>query len=277
MNLEQLDDSLTGQDLTATDVLAAVGILLIGTVLAFLVGRLTRWYFGRPGRQSEQITKLIAQAARWLIQIVAIAWAISTLGLGVGWLTLVVGGVIIITVFAAKPLVESMAIGVVLSSRPAFGVGDDVEIGDQRGEVIEITGRSLLLRLRDGRRVHIPNRDVLEGTVTVYTIDRARRTELDVTIPYATDIDVAERVILDALRGPDAIVADPPPAVRAREFTEGVRLSVRFWHGSSIRDGNRALDQAIRAIKRALDAAGIGMAVPQIDVATVAPTSRQDP
>jgi len=265
-DLDQLDDALTGQDLTATDVVAAIGILLIGTALAYLVGRITRWYVGRPGKQSEQVAKLIALGARWLIQIVAIAWALDTLGVGVAWLTFVVGIVLIVAVFTAKPLLESMAASIVLSTRPAFGVGDDVKIGDDTGEVIEITGRSVVLRPRDGRRVHIPTSDVLGETITVYTVDRARRSDLDLKVTNETDLDAAERAILEALRRAEAVVDDPAPAVRAREINGGVRLSVRFWHGSSIRDGNVALDQAVRAIKPALEQAGIELAVPQLEI-----------
>lgn len=265
-DLEQIDDALTGQDLTATDVLTAVAVLVVGTALAYLVGRLTRWYFGRPGKQSEQVAKLTARVARWLIQIIAIAWALNIVGVGVGWLTLVLGIALIVVVLAAKPLAENFASSMVLTTRAAFEVGDEIGIGDDMGEIIEITGRSLVLRARDGRRIHIPNTDVLDETVTVYTTDRARRGDLDLTVVSETDLDAAERVILGALRDPGAILDDPAPAVRARAINGGVRLSVRFWHGSTIREGNVALDQAIRAIKPALEQAGIDLAVPQLEI-----------
>ncbi len=266
MDLDQLDQALTGQDITAADVVAALAVLAIGTLLAFLLGRAARAYLGRPDRQSAQIAKLAARVVRWLIQIVAIAWALNILGFGVEWLTITVAIVIVGLVFAARPLVENLAAGAALVARPAFGVGDEIEIDEIRGEVLEFTGRSTVLRLRDGRRVHIPNTRVVQETVVVLATQHARRTSVDVTITLDTDVDEAERAILEALAGLEAVVADPAPSVRARELTEGVRLSVRFWHGSAISDGNRALDQAVRAIKRQLERAGIELAVPQLDL-----------
>lgn len=266
MDLGQLDEALTGSDLTGTDWAAALAVLVIGSLLALLVGRGARAYFGRPDRHSEQVAKLVARFTRWFIQIIAVAWSLSILGLRLGWLTITVGLVAAAIVLAAKPLVENLAASAALVSRPAFGLGDEIEIGDYRGEIIEFTGRSTILRLRDGRRVHIPNIEVVQRVVVVYTTDQARRSALDVTVHNDTNIDAAERIILDALTGASAILAEPAPNLRAREFTDGVRLSVRFWHDSRIREGNLALDQAVRVIKTALDRAGIALAAPELEI-----------
>lgn len=266
MDLDQLDQTLTGQELTSTDFAAALGVLVIGTLLAFLVGRGTRAYFGRPKGHSKQVAKLAARLMRWCIQIIAVAWTLSILGLGLGWLTVTVGLIAIAMVLAAKPMAENLAASAVLVARPAFGVGDEVEIEDYRGEIIEFTGRSTILRLRDGRRVHIPNTEVIQQIVVVYTTDQARRTSLDVTVHYDTDIDEADRVILAAIASQPSIFADPAPSVRARELTHGVRLSVQFWHDSRISEGNRAQDQAVRVIKTAFARTGIALAAPELEI-----------
>lgn len=266
MDVDKLDQALTGQDLTNTDFAAALGVFVIGTLVAYLVGRGASAYFGRPQRRSQQVAKLLARLMRWCIQIIAVVWTLSILGLGLGWLTIIVGLVAVAVVLAAKPLAENLAASWVLVSRPAFAIGDEVEIEEYRGEIIEITERSTILRLRDGRRVHIPNTEVVQQIVVVYTTDQARRTSLNVTVHHKTDIDEAERVILAALAGQPAILADPAPNVRARDLTYGVRLSVRFWHDSRISEGNRAQDQAVRAIKTAFSRNGIAFASPELEI-----------
>ena len=63
--------------------------------------------------------------------------------------------------FALKPLVWSFATSVLIASRPACSVGDEIGVDDVVGEVIEITERSVVVRQRDGARVHVPNVNVL--------------------------------------------------------------------------------------------------------------------
>ena len=74
-------------------------------------------------------------------------------------------------------------------------------------------------------------------------------------------------MILDALDAVGVVATDPAPRVRARGFgVASVRLSVRIWHKSDLGSGSEALDQAVRAIARGLDAAGMGLAFASLEV-----------
>ena len=129
------------------------------------------------------------------------------------------------------------------------------------GEVLEITGRSTVLRLRDGRRVHIPNTDVVGETIVVYTTDQLRRTAVEIEIAARHPLEAVERVLLEALDGLEAVAAAPAPQVRARRFgDDSVALSVRFWHHSGLDASSQALDQALRAMSAALGRAGMSLA-----------------
>lgn len=56
-------------------------------------------------------------------------------------------------------------------------------------------------------------------------------------------------------------------SVRAQALTQGVQLSIRFWHPWSIEAGNDAIDAAGRTVKRTLDHEGITFAPPiEVDI-----------
>ena len=192
MDLDQLDEALTGRPVTATDVVAAIAVLLLGLGLAWVLGRLVQRRLGRPDDTSEQVIKLSVRVLRGVIVLVAAAWALNILGLELGWLTIVVVLIAVLAAFSLRPLAESLASRVILTNRHAFGVGDEVEIDGLRGEVLEITDHSTVLRLRDGRRTHMPNAEVVKKTVTVYTTDQARRSSLDFALTVDVDIDLVE-------------------------------------------------------------------------------------
>ncbi len=175
---------------------------------------------------------------------------------------------LLIVALAMKPVVESFAIGVVIASRPAFDVGDEIGVGDIVGEVIEITQRSVVVRLRDGSRVHIPNADVLSENVIVLSTDVERRSTVDVKLAYNTVIADAERVIRAALADVDGLLR--VGSIRAVSLDGCVELSIRFWHESSIDAANQVTDGVIRAVYGALQGAGIEGA-PSLEVALVDP------
>ena len=250
MNLQDLDEAMTGQPLTVADLVAALLVLAVGIFLSMLLGRALRRYLGRPGRQSEQTAKLLGRVFQWSIVAVAVAWALGILGLDIGMLSLVLAIILLIAALALRPLVESFAASVVISSRPAFGVGDEIVIEDTVGAVIEITQRSVVVRQRDGRRVHIPNADALSNKVTVLTTDSDRRSTLRLQLASETDIANAVRVITTAIE--DLPEIKRPGAVRASSLENGLQMSVGFWHASNLEAEKVAVDAVIRALQPAL-------------------------
>lgn len=162
-------------------------------LLSWLLGRALRSALGRPGGPNEQVEKLIGRVVQWGVIAVAVAWSLSILGMEVGWFSLFVPLALVIVGFSLKPLVDSFAVSVLIASRPAFSVGDEICVDDVLGEVIEITERSVVLRERDGTRVHVPNVTVLSKTVTVYSTESDRRSTVDVKLAAGTDVEHARK------------------------------------------------------------------------------------
>ena len=240
------------------DVLIAIGVGVATVAVAILVGWAIRRWIGRPGSSTQAIAAMAARLVRWTIIIIGTSWALSFVGLSIGWLALTVAAVLAVLVLILKPQLEGLASAVIVTTRPAFDVGDEIEILDYTGTIVEVTSRSMVLRLRDGRRVHLPNAKILSEVVVVISIEGPRRSELTFDLSRAADIELAERVTVDALSGADRVLDDPAPRLLVREIGGGsVSVSLRFWHDSRIGEQNAAIDQAARAVSRALDAAGL--------------------
>lgn len=258
--LSDLSGALDTSNVSGTDVAAAVVVAIATVAVAWLVGRLTRRYLARPGTGSLQIAAVGARAAKWIVVFIGGSWAVSFLGASADWFALTLALVGVLVVLIVKPMLETFAAGVALTSRPAFGVGDDIGVKDFKGTVLEITGRSTVLRLRDGRRVHVPNTEVIGETIVVYTTDQKRRTSVELEVEDRHSVADVEAVLLGALARAEAVASEPPPRVRARGFGNAVTLSVRFWHDSGLAAEAEALDQAMRAMSAALRDAGMTLA-----------------
>ena len=255
--IEKIDEAI--RTATGWDIAAAVLILLLALPVASLIGRLARRIARRIPGTPEYVPELIARAFRWLVMVVAFAWAVSLLGVDVGWFALVVASVLVIFILMVRPLVENLAAGLLLQSRDSFGVGDQIETNGYRGDVVEITARSTVIRTRDWKRIHVPNQDVLANPLDVFTAFERRRSAIDLEIDYAVDPDHAEEVLVNAVRKVEGVLDDPEPYVLARGIGEnaGTMMQVRWWHQPDLRSQSRTLDRVLRAIRRALDDAGI--------------------
>ena len=259
--LSDLNGAIDTSTVSSSDVVAAVVVAVLTAVVAWIVGRATHRYLGRPGSNSLQVAGMTARAARWTVILVGASWSLSFLGAETSWFAITIALVLVLTVQIMKPALEKLAAGFALTARPAFKIGDDIGVKDLQGTVLEITGRSTVLRLRDGRRAHLPNTDVVDETIIVYTTDQLRRTSVKLEVEARHSVTEVESVLLAALATTDAVASDPPPRVRALGFgEESVTLSVRFWHESSLGAAIEAHDQAVRAMSTGLGQAGMALA-----------------
>lgn len=275
MDLDELEEALTGQDITGTDVAVAVAVALLGVVLYLVIGRLLRRAARRwpKGVVPGEALDIGIRLAQFLVLGVFIAWALTVLGANVGWLTLLIVAVLVMAAVLAKPFIDGLSSSVTVATRAAFSVGDEVEIDGVIGVVDEVATRSTVLRTPDGRTIDIPHTELVDKTVTVFTGQKERRSAIEIAVDLHTDLDEADRVITSALKQVESISRIGP--IRARSFSEGVVLSIRFWHGSRLADGSVARDAAIRAIKTALIKAGMELA-PAASIRLDQPAARKD-
>ena len=265
--LGDLEDAIQTESVGWEDVVLAVVILAVAFLAAYAVGRVIERWLARPGSQSQAIAALAVRIARWTIVVIGVALALSLVGLDFGWLTITLAFFAIGLVFVLKPQIESLSSAVALTVRPAFGIGDEIEVEGHVGEVIDITSRSTIIRQRDGRRVHIPNRAMLEETLVVWTTERARRSAIDFRVPEDVDIERLEERVLAAVAECPAVGADPAPRMLARGLGDGaIQLEVRFWHESRIATGNAARNQVARATVAELRRVGVGTGVDSLVV-----------
>jgi small conductance mechanosensitive channel len=170
----------------------------------------------------------------------------------------------VLVVLAAKPLLQDLGAGLIIQIRRPFGITDQVLIDGIEGVIDEVSARTVRITTVDGKRVHLPNRSVLEGAIINLTIDGQRMTTFIVGAAYDTDLEHAREVIVTAMQSADAVLSDPSPQAFVEEFSDStIHIACRFWHAPEIQAEWVARDEAMRAVKRGLDANGIKIAFPQ--------------
>jgi small conductance mechanosensitive channel len=252
---------------TGWDLLLALVVVLLAIPIARLAERLTRKALARIPGLSSDLEKDAGRLTKYAVMVIAGSLALSLLGFNIGWLVAIVVVVVVVVVLMVRPLVENGAAGLLLQSRPSFGVGDRIQVSGYIGEVLEVNSRTTALKTPDGTRVHIPNTQVLDSVLVVYTAFKSRRVSIDLSVDPRADLDAVSQAFVDAVSGVEHVLADPAPVVRARSFGNGtIVLQVRFWFGPDTHSDTAVTDEAIRALQRTIDKEGISLPAPQLIV-----------
>jgi len=162
--------------------------------------------------------------------------------------------------FAFKDILQNWLAGVLILLRQPFEIGDQIEVGGYVGTVKQIETRATIITTYDGQRAVIPNSDIYTNAVLVKTGEDKRRTQYDIGIGYADDIDEACALIKDVLNSVEGIEKDPEPEAFAWDLAASwVTIRARWWTDSQRGDVVANKSAVIAGVKKALDKASIDM------------------
>jgi small-conductance mechanosensitive channel len=266
-SVQEVQEIVDTSAVTGWDILVAIGVLAASWPISALIGRIARRLVRRVPTAPGSAARIVGRTVRGFVVVTGLAVALSLVGVSIGWFTVTIILVIIVAVLTLRPLVENSAAGLLIESRPAFGLGDEIVTNGHTGEVIAITARSTVIQTRDWTRVHVPNTEVLSDAIIVLTAFDRRRSAIDLEVQYSADLAEAKRLLVEAAASVEGVHAEPMPFVRARGFgTATVTLSLRWWHDSDLRSESLTLDGVVTETKRALDAAGIKLPPPELTI-----------
>ncbi|MCJ2181165.1 mechanosensitive ion channel family protein [Novosphingobium sp. 1949] len=235
--------------------------VVVGIVLR-IVGRVTKRANLRTDLQQlfETITRLVVWIIGTLIALtVAIpsftpAGAFASLGVG----ALAVG-------FAFQDIFENFLAGVLIMLREKMNIGDAIECNGITGSVERITLRETYVRQFSGELTVVPNSMLFKNPVDIFNDQHLRRDQVVIGVSYDSDLEQSEGVIKQAVEALPAIDEGKGVLVFAQEFgASSVDFLVLWWSDTAAQDKRLTKSQVVKAIKAALDEAGIEIPFPYV-------------
>ncbi|MXO95678.1 mechanosensitive ion channel [Erythrobacter aquimaris] len=167
--------------------------------------------------------------------------------------------------FAFQDIFENFLAGVLIMLREKMRIGDIIECEGITGKVEHITLRETHVRKLSGELTVVPNSILFKNPVEIFTDEDQRRHEVVVGVSYDTNLDHAADVIRRAVEDVEDVLASKGVDIFAQEFnSSSVDFLVRWWSGSTPRSGWESKDKVVRAVKAALDDAGIEIPFPYV-------------
>ncbi len=186
----------------------------LGSVLLLAVTLFVRFLLARAVTRNESLPPAVRR--RWLVQIRNVTILVLVAGLIFIWahqlrtLALSLVAVAVAVVLATKELILCFTGSALRGATDAYGIGDRVEIGDSRGDVIDQnwfattlleTGPGRGPRQYTGRKVMIPNSVLLTTPVANETfLGRFSFSVLTIPLSVEDDWPRAETILLETAR-----------------------------------------------------------------------------
>jgi len=258
--LEKIDSWVDGFVATLPNLLISIIIFCIFLIIASLVKRAILKAASHRGRSNlgEVLGGFFKATIILFGGLIAATITVPTLNPG----DLVAGlGVSSVAIgFAFKDILQNWLAGLLILIRQPFEIGDQIEVNGYEGTVAHIETRATIINTYDGQRAVIPNSDIYTNALLVKTGNEKRRSQYDIGIGYADDIDEACEIIKRESIKIDGVESNPAPDVFAWDLAASwVTLRARWWTDSQRGNVVKQRSDVIRAVKHALDAAAIDM------------------
>lgn len=244
------------------DVVGAIVILVIGWMIAGWVHSGVKRALGRVSWMDGTVRPIFATIARYLVMVVTLIAVLNQFGVQTASVIAVLGAAGLAVGLALQGTLSNVAAGVMLLFLRPFRVGDYVVINGTGGTVKEVSLFATELATPDNVFISVPNSGIFGNVITNYSRHDTRRLDIPVGIAYGADIDKAFEVLLKVVQEDGRALGDPAPEVMVMELADSsVNLNIRFWVKASDFWGCKFAMN--KAVKEALDAAGIEIPFPQ--------------
>ena len=215
--------------------------------------------------KSKSLHSLLRKTANittWIVGIL-LACVVAFPGLRLGDIIATLGLSSVAIGFAFQDIFKNFLSGILILIQRPFRIDDQIIIGDYEGTVEQIDIRTTKLRTYGGERVLVPNSEVYTSAIVVKTAYSKRRTDLAVGVDYNTSLPEAKQILQRTIETVEGVVNKPVPEIDLVGFGDSsIDFVVRYWTKPRQAQVRAAQTEAIIAIKKALDAADIGIPYP---------------
>lgn len=174
---------------------------------------------------------MLAKIIRALLIVLGVLVALPLVGIDITVLSVFGGALGVGLGLGLQKIASNYVSGFIILLDRSVRIGDTVTVDNRSGTVTQLTNRYVVLKSLDGTESIIPNDTLVTSTVVNQSYsDKRVRLALPVQISYASPLERAMEIMLQAAKSHPRVLTDPAPGVYLREFADnGVSLELGFW------------------------------------------------
>lgn len=248
----------------AVNIVAAVIILVFGLLAAKVIsGMVSRVMHLR--HIDLTVSDFLSTLVRYAVVAFTIIAVLGRIGVQTTSVIAVIGAAGLAVGLALQGSLSNFAAGVLLVMFRQFRVGESVDLGGVAGTVTHVQIFSTTLLTGDNKVIIVPNGKVIAGNIINTSREPNSRTDIIVSVSYDAEIAKVKKVLGDIATADTRIMQDKGVVIRLNEMgASTLDFVVRYWTTNG--DSQNVKWDLLEQFKEALDANGIGIPYPQMDV-----------
>lgn len=258
ISITSTDDALAALSGLLVEFLQFLPKLLAATVLFIFTLYLAAWISKllrriMEGRHLDPgLILLLYHVSRWTIVVAGTITALEVVNFQVTAFLAGLGIIGITIGFALQDISQNIVAGFLLLIQKPFELGDLIKIEEYTGTVQSVDLRSTELLTLDGHNVLMPNASAFTKPITNYSRQARWRINLPVGVAYDSDLELVQRVTLNAVRVLPDILDDPAPILYFHTFNDSsIDFTLHYWIDGRVTNPFTATHPVILAIQKA--------------------------
>ena len=250
-------------------------MLLQGALTVMVTMLVAMWAAGvlesrlmRTEGLDSNLQLVFARLSKALLLVLAVTISLPLVGIDLTALSVFGGALGVGLGLGLQKIAANYVAGFILLLDRSIRMGNLISVGTERGVVSQITTRYTVLKGMTGIESIVPNETLIGSVVQNETFtDPKVRISLPIQVSYATDLEKAMEILVEAAHNQPRVMKDPAPGAFVEAFADsGINLQLGFW----IRDpaeGTLGIRSAINLeVWRRFKAEGIEIPFPQREV-----------
>lgn len=217
--------------------LVVVVAVVVGVIVfARLGGRIAHWIMGKLTTLDDTQRLLAEKLISIAVWAVAILAGIDILGVDLTALTVFSGAFGLALGFGLQKTFGNLLAGIILLMDRSIKPGDVIAVSDMAGresfgQIRKIGIRAISVTTRDKKEYLIPNENLMINQVENWSYSaRDVRVKAPLSVAYDTDLELAERLMLQATADVPRVLTTHETRALLMGFSEtGINFEIRFW------------------------------------------------
>lgn len=209
-----------------------IGVALLVLFAAVrLISRVVNHSINRA-RGFDPTQKLLAQKLAGVALLVAAFFiGIDIVGIDLTALAVFSGAFGLAVGFGLQKTFGNLIAGIILLMDRSIKPGDVIVVGESFGHVTKIGVRAVSIVTRDGKEHLIPNENLMTQEVENWSYSSPNvRVHIPVGVGYGCDLQLAQKLMIEAGKTPARVLKSPSPTVWLRAFGESsVDHEILVW------------------------------------------------
>ena len=211
------------------------------------------------------LRKVAANAIRAVLLLLGLLFALSAVGVDLTALSVLGGALGVGLGFGLQKLAANYVSGFVILAERSLRIGDTVRVDGFEGTVMDIKTRYTLIRSLTGRESIVPNEKLITERIENLSLADPRiLLTVEVGVGYDSDVDLVQKILVDAARASKRVLAEPEPSAQLARFgADALEFTLVFWIADPSNGQLNVRSEINLRILAAFRAAGIDIPYPQ--------------